>query len=195
MSSEVQAVLEQVKRFLIREMPRNYKCRKWGEVHGPPTGKHCRAQAEQEDEEAEPAPQVLNLLLEIRGRMDNFDQRLQRVEEKGSETSSIAQEEPPMDRAEMEETPNVDTRREEDTTPQSLMKDITLMAEAASRIAQLQMNEYNEVQEGTGITVRKAHAKKSGSVMMASDIVQQTIDWPHLHVRRMEAGRAKGLLT
>ena len=137
----------------------------------------------------------LNKMDEISEKMGSMDERLMRVEGNGNVGDRSEQErdnEIPM--AAIARVGRGEAASEQDeVSPGSLRKDISLMAEAASRIAQLQMDDYVEQDDGTGRTIRRVNGKKSGSVMMSSDVVEQAIDWPHLHVRRMVAGRSKSI--
>ena len=67
------------------------------------------------------------------------------------------------------------------------------MAEAANRIAQLGIDNATKQDESATTYRRRNAGKKSGSLMLAADEAKKTIDWPHLHVRRMVAGRKKSV--
>ena len=67
------------------------------------------------------------------------------------------------------------------------------MAEAPNCIAQLGIDDENEQDESATTYRRRTTGKKSGSLMLAADVVKKTIEWPHLHVRRMVAGRKKSV--
>ena len=159
----------------------------------PPTGKHCRRERVQDERDDDPLQQILDRLGGIQTRMDQMDRRIDDVVERRSETNSDIAGEDIQPVGEVEEATGNDETSGEEATPKSLRRDITLMAEAANRIAQLRMEEFEEREDGNVVTVRRATGKKSGSTLMASDVVEQTIDWPHLHVRRMIAGRSKSI--
>ena len=75
-------------------------------------------------------------------------------------------------------------------TPEKLRKDTQLMARAADRLARIRLDEEtleSEIQEGR----TRSQGKKSGSTMLASELVKERIDWPHLHVKRLVAGKRK----
>ena len=77
-------------------------------------------------------------------------------------------------------------------TPGSLRHNIQLMAQAAGRIAQLRGDDRDDEEEFV-LPRTKAQGKKSGSILVATDNVKHTIDWPHMHVRRIVNGRRKNL--
>ena len=77
-------------------------------------------------------------------------------------------------------------------TPGSLRLNIQLMALAAGRIAQLRGDDREDEDELV-LPRTKAQGKKSGSLLVATDNVKHTIDWPHMHVRRIVNGRRKNL--
>ena len=82
---------------------------------------------------------------------------------------------------------------ERDTaTPDSLRRNLQLMAQAAGRLAQLGDDDREDEENGT-LSLTKTRGKKSGSVMVATEIVRRVIDWPHLHVCRRVNGHSKNL--
>ena len=170
-------------------MPKEYKCKKCGKVHFPPTGKHCRELRDEETGNEDEQQSVIALLLEVREKMEGMEERMDRYHGTDGEelpeqpTTSTAGPLQPMDAIE----------EEGGATPASLRKDISLMAEAASRIAQINVDVYGDDEDDRPLVRRRNTGKKSGSQLLASDIVQTTIDWPHLHVRRLVAGKRKSV--
>ena len=77
------------------------------------------------------------------------------------------------------------------TTPDTLRRDLRLMAQATKSLAQLRDSD-NEIEVNDTANVRR-NGKKSGSLLMASDVVKKRIDWPHLYVRRVVGGKRKSV--
>ena len=174
-------------------MPRMYKCRKCGIAHNPPTGKHCRQHRADEEPADEPEPDVMTLLLEMRARMDRMEDNMATSNDRDDrqlvQPDDDSEENVPV----VPQVDLLDIPEEAEATPTSLRKDISLMAEAANRIAQLNVDDYDDDDDERYFNRRRRNGKKSGSQMMASDSVQKTIDWPHLHVRRLVAGKRKSV--
>ena len=66
------------------------------------------------------------------------------------------------------------------------------MAQAAGRIAQFEGSDADD-EDTTELLRGKKKGKKSGSLMVGTESVEHTIDWPHMHVRRMVSGKRKNL--
>ena len=182
-------------------MPKAYKCKKCGQAHLPPTGKRCQmdvppiAQDMQElptgpvpEPAAAPATandQVLAVLLSIQ-------QRLEVLENRPNPTESTEQtHSPTVDSSSTVTQTNSGASANSDgpvATPDSLRRDMRLMTEAAERIAQLRMADPEDEAE-FDLPAARAQGRKSGSQMVASGVVKKRIDWPHLYVQRMTAGK------
>ena len=179
---------------LFVNMPRDYKCRKWGNSHQPPTGKRCPHR----DEPVEAAGEndIMSMLRKMQEKLDSFDgmkeqmdgivDRVSRVEfgsEGGSETQQT-------------ETQVVAVERQDEgasgstITPESLRSDVKAMQRAAQRIASYRMDDEDDFEEDEDNSdgTRK-NGKKSGSLRLAADKVKRDIDWPHLHINRVVAGK------
>ena len=63
---------------------------------------------------------------------------------------------------------------------------------AAQRIAQLGIDD-DDPDERYTITKTKSNGKKSGSLRVAADVVQEAIDWPHLYITRVMDGARVGV--
>ena len=185
-------------------MPRQYKCRKCGVVHAPPTGKHCRNQGIEEevdelqddlDEQQEvqnDETQTLAILLELKQQMNNFGEQMGLV---GERLGSL---EDTRDRFLVDSDIRGATggmAEEEDAlaTPTSLRKDMRLMRQAANRLANLQLDDSDDELEDS-IPRGRAAGKKSGALLTASNTIERRIDWPHFHVKRMAGVSKKGIL-
>ena len=57
------------------------------------------------------------------------------------------------------------------------------MARVAERLNRMSMSDL-EGDEDNDIPRNRAQGKRSGSLMLASDVVKKQIHWPHLHVKR-----------
>ena len=195
-------------------MPRMYKCRKCGTHHNPPTGKHCRMRLSESEEEtesaplnetledtvAEPveqeAPDILPLLMEIKRRVDDIDNRVSNNDNRAT-TPSIEPFSPPS--LQLHSPPPVDRtpelaveRYQPDITPISLRHDSDVMARAANRLARIKAIDDDEQ---LAIEDRRTRigGKKSGCKLVAGESVLERIDWPHMYVTRMSGGMRSGV--
>ena len=168
-------------------------CRKCGVPHMPPTGKKCQHRVElleqlepeemedmqEQAEQPEPvqADAILPLLMEISRRLTNVEANQAAVAESVVEVA--ATNEP------LQAVGGIDDRAV--IAPSVLRSDADIMRRAAARIARMQLDDSEEEGELTISTARRK-GKKSGSAMLAADVVKQQIDWPHLYVTRMTGG-------
>ena len=172
-------------------MPRTYKCRQCKEVHEPPTGKQCnRGRAEIDVPGDNTQQQILRTLADLQRQMTEMRDDIANgasaeVVEDSPDDISVAGEEPVAGAC----APAVRSGGES-ATPDSLRQNIQLMAQAANRIAQLGIDDQDD-EELVQITRARKQGKKSGSLMVPTDVVKNTIDWPHMHVRRMANGVRK----
>ena len=187
-------------------MPRAYKCRKCGQEHLPPTGKRCQMDVpliaqdipepmpgpsrEPEPAQATANDQILALLMSIQQRLDVVEQRTNPTE--STENGAVHQQvsAPVESQATGGANANIDGAS---ATPDSLRRDMRLMAEAAERIAQLRMVDPDDDAELDLLHTTRAQGRKSGSQMVASDLVRKRIDWPHLYVQRMTSGKGSNV--
>ena len=65
------------------------------------------------------------------------------------------------------------------------------MAQAAGRIARI--GTAQEEEDDGQLVTHKAKGKKSGALLMASDTVEQQIDWPQMHVKRVVGGKRENV--
>ena len=56
-----------------------------------------------------------------------------------------------------------------------------------------QLRDSNDEIEENDNNNRRRNGKKSGPLLMASDVVNKRTDWPHLHVRRVVGGKRKSV--
>ena len=184
-------------------MPRDYKCRKCGIVHAPPTGKHCRNLAvEEATTNDEGTGQILAALGALKTQMDDYGeqmldvgQRLRTIEDIANNVSeSASQNTETNDSTQGAEaaTPQEQSPTEEQITPSLLRENSRIMTQAANRLASLKLDDFDD-DELQGIAQARNKGRKSGSLMLASDTVERRIDWPHLYVRRMVDGRRRSV--
>ena len=121
--------------------------------------------------------------MDLRTRSDD---RMPVSEAPEEEDSSVEEEESER------EMQGAHSSERETATPDSLRRNLQLMAQAAGRLAQLGDDDREDEDIGT-LSLPKTRGKKSGSVMVATEIIRRVIDWPHLHVSRRVNGRSKNL--
>ena len=170
-------------------MPRDYKCRKCGNVHGPPTGKHCRQQEPANEPSSSLSEELLSVLTDIKEQMNNLT-RNDTAHAGGSQTYDSPGGSPSggaMGTASPEEQ-FADT----DLTPITLRQNVSAMDRAANRLARIRLLD-DEADDKEETNKTKKGGKKSGSMLIASETVEERIDWPHLYVTRMVGGRRKGV--
>ena len=176
-------------------MPRTYKCRKCGIVHPPPTGKHCRqGEVESEEETGDVQQHILVTLAALQKQVQEMDVRMR--EDRQTANTTVAAEAEISSEEEGEPDDQQEGARGGElvaATPDSLRKNIQLMAKAAGRIAQMGDDDRDEEDNGI-LPNAKSRGMKSGSVMVASDAIRRTIDWPHMHVCRRVNGRRKNMM-
>ena len=180
-------------------MPRRYRCKKCGVEHAPPTGKHCRNEvhtAEQDEEPKDDIAQVLHAIKDLKtqvgSQMAAMETRMSRVELRGSDTDGIEIQEGDAVDSDEQESESEQSVGEEQMNPQMLRKDFKLMARAAQRLAELGREDLDEEDQSRWPRQRD-RGKKSGSTLVASDLVRDRIDWPHMHVKRVTNGRRKNV--
>ena len=127
------------------------------------------------------------MLVEMRTRMDGMEQRMNEKAETTTEpeVETVEREESVEDSDDSEAEKGAD--KAPDVSPNSIRKDLRLMAQATERLAKLQAEDAELEGEVAGATGR-GRGRKSGSKMVASDTIKQRIDWPHFYVQRVVAG-------
>ena len=167
-------------------MPRTYKCRKCGKVHGPPTGKHCREIYHEEEAPTEEngGIDIAQVLLRINQRLDDIELR------GGAPASDRASESLQDSEGSVNEAANTSNIV---ATPRATTgRNTAIMNWAAERLEQVR--ELDEDFETLGDNDRaRIRGKKSGCLIVAGDSVAERIDWPHLYVTRAAGGRRKGV--
>ena len=174
-------------------MPRNYKCRSCGIVHEPPTGKNCRHRDNSpEPQTAEQADNLLPLLRDISDRMEAMERKFEDMPRaRINETSTPERAQPAAITAPVISIADSEIHNEP-ASPETLRMDSRLMQDAARRLRQLELAQQGE-DDLRALGSTKAAGKRSGSVMTVTDKVVKSVDWPHMHVRRMAAGKLKGV--
>ena len=184
--------------WISHNMPREYMCKRCGRSHMPPTGKKCTLREldiEPEEVEAEversESPDMMMLIKaqldgieEKMSVMDGFEERMQRMEasrDGGSVIGDLALEV-------RNEQGAASQGNGEIATPSTIRNDVRAMQRAAERIAQFRIDDSDD-DDDIHISRSKKKGKKSGSMMLAAETVEERIDWPHMHVKRMVAGR------
>ena len=164
------------------------------------TSKACqRAANAQHDEQAgEPNAAMMEILTaiqgqvsEVKGQMSKMDGRMKQMEGDKHEEARIAEE---------QEVQIVQgNERQADNggakglaTPSSVRSNIRLIARVTERLNRMSMSDL-EGDEDNNIPRNRVQGKKSGSLMLASDVVRKQSDWPHLHVKRMVNSRRRPL--
>ena len=194
-------------------MPRVYYCKKCGESHDTPTGKHCRRRDQTDPEPAAGGnSDLMEMLRDIKSTISDIDKRVQQndtglllIQQKLSEQAPEAASNPPE--AILVEQPSsqlttdpvseaqgaVGGQQAADTTiatPQTIRNDARIMRQAMARLARLHMEDSDDDEPAT-VRTSRSRGKKSGSVLTAAETVEESIDWPHLYVRRAVGGRRK----
>ena len=171
-------------------------CKTCGRVHAAPTGKKCPyreqdlAQANAEPATEQNDDSQTNLMLQIKAQLDNIASEVQILKEKDELRESSASEQGAV--GGQCEQDNIGRGQEATTeneylTPGSIRSDVRAMQRAAERIAQFRLEDSDEEDNGL-FSLSRRNGKKSGAVMLASDIVKKRIDWPHMYVNRLTSG-------
>ena len=119
-----------------------------------------------------------------------MDKRLQRVEIPAADSDSGDEHSEADGKSVESENSATRATGQEVATPNSLRTNLRLMAQAASRLARL---EGDEADDDIDQYIPRNRGKKPGSLRVATDLVKHSIDWPHMHVRRMVQGKRKTL--
>ena len=189
-------------------MPRQYLCKTCGNVHAPPTGKKCRWQEtehEEDDNESEDMAEMeaeggetdpmMHLMLQMKQQMDGMEQnmrqqmdgieeRMRKVETGGDSESVRAR--PVRDADNENEVDGEHSAALDVITPATLRNDVRAMQRAAQRIAQIGTDDLDDDDLGYG--GRRNNGKKSGSLLTKADNIKTRIDWPHMYVNRVNGG-------
>ena len=174
-------------------MPRNYKCRSCGIVHEPPTGKHCQHRDDiPVPQTTEQADNLLPLLRDISDRMESMERRFENMPTARTEETNTPERVQRLDTAQAVLSIPDDDLGNEPASPETMRMDSRLMQDAARRLRRLELAQQGE-DDLRALGSTKTAGKRSGSVMTATDKVVRTVDWPHMHVRRMAAGKLKGI--
>ena len=171
-------------------MPRDYMCRKCGRSHQPPTGKKCRLEEvvdelEEVVDELEDGEDTMPLLRQLKRQMDAMEENMKemqearRVETEERNSTVVAAEPQQQDSAASSDMQIVDST--------TLRNYIRAMQKAAQRIAQFKDDQLEEDELGA-TNKSKSNGKKSGSLLVAADRVDNRIDWPHMYVTRSQRG-------
>ena len=133
--------------------------------------------------------QVLTVVMELKTEMGDMSQRMGRVE-RGDTGGDIESDPENQVDSDNETEPPRDNGDASDVTPDSLRRNVQIMARAAERLAQFGASQI-ATSEGLDFDFGRGRGKKSGSQLLASDAIQARIDWPHFCAKRMSAGRRK----
>ena len=184
-------------------MPRIYKCRKCGVQHEPPTGKHCRMDREESEDELSElpaetssgsevetpvtAPDWLPMFLEMKGQMEKLSEQMQ---QNNSAPTPSTSENTTSALVPVGAVGGESEQQQNQADAHSLRQDLKLMSQAAKRLAYLQLDDSDE-EDMSFLQKHRNAGKKSGSVMTPTDIVKKQIDWPHMHINRITGGKRK----
>ena len=176
-------------------MPRNYKCRKCGVEHQPPTGKNCRQGAQGETEDAgNGTAQIMNAIRTLSDRMGGMEQEIAQLKENrgGSAESSVVDREEGHSDSEESQGATAANNATDDMEPNSLRQDLRLMVRAARRLAAIDSDEAEE-DESDDLPRVRSQGRKSGSAMVKTDVIRKRIDWPHMNVTRLSDGKRRNV--
>ena len=178
-------------------MPRDYMCRKCGRSHQPPTGKKCRLEEvvdeleevvdEVEDgvDTVEDGEDTMPLLRQLKRQMDAMEENMKEMQEaRRVETEERNSAVVPVESQQQNSAAGSDMQIVHSAT---LRNDIRAMQRAAQRIAQFKDDQLEEDELGA-TNKSTSNGKKSGSLLVAADRVDNRIDWPHMYVTRGSAG-------
>ena len=147
------------------------------------------------------SPETLQILRRLDGRMGDMEKRMdgrmeameKRMEERenaaAGAVANVVQEEE-SDDSESGDSEADQADNAEQLTPKELRRDFKLMARAARRLAAFGKGDFSE-EDSDGLSRGRSRGTKSGSAMVASEKVRKRIDWPHMHVKRLVAGRRR----
>ena len=125
-------------------------------------------------------------------KLDSVERRVDSIEKGGADAGEVERCEESDDEEGEELLQLEESGPEANITPNTLRKDIKIMSQAAERLAQLSVADDLEM-ETTGLTRIREQGRKSGAYMLPSDVVKRRVDWPHMHVQRMVAGKRKSV--
>ena len=176
-------------------MLRRYRCKKCGVEHAPPTGKHCRQNPVQQQipndggipKEMDNS-EMMQLLRDLSARMGAVEDHVKQSNTEQAKTAQNIEQDEDDDSEELEDEPEQEEDSEQ-LSPQELRKDFKLMARAAKKLAA--MNKDDSLDDE--LPRQWSKGTKSGAAMVASELVKKRIDWPHMHVKRLTAGRRKNM--
>ena len=173
-------------------MPRTYNCKKCHTVHQPPTGKQCQlAQATAHQEmEQDSILQLVEAMKDFKTELLNVSRRVAEIETEKAEQRREPEVEAEQEDSEVGEEASERSEIDEEATPDSLRRDMRLMARAAEKLSRITEEDSDSEDEGT-VKRKRTKGRKSGSLRLASDRVRKDVDWPHLYIKRMVGGRRK----
>ena len=82
--------------------------------------------------------------------------------------------------------------RPSDITPGLLRQNAMVMSQASDKLARIRWQE-DEGETPAEAAKNKSGGKKSGSMLVAAETVNDRIDWPHMYVSRATSGRRLGV--
>ena len=156
-------------------MPRDYHCKKCGNVHPPPTGKRCQWQ--DAPEEGDEGDNMMPLLQKMQKQIDEIQNSMRRDNTIDADNQSIEQEQQHHD----SDSDGAVGSQLATITPESLRSDVRAMQRAAQRMAEFEDSDLEDDEVSVGGNKRR-NSKKSGSLMSAADTIKRRIDWPHMFV-------------
>ena len=173
-------------------MPRTYNCKKCHTVHQAPTGKQCqRAQTTVHQEvEQDSMIQMVEAMKDFKMELLNVSRRMAKIGSEKAERGQELEEAVAQEDSEVSEETSERSEINDEATPDSLRRDMRLMARAAEKLSCMTEEDSDTEDEGTVKRIRRK-GRKSGSLRLASDVVSKQIDWPHLYIKRMVGGRRK----
>ena len=133
---------------------------------------------------------VLAAIMELKAHVTSIDDKVQQMDDERRAERAVAESVEEQTDYQGNQQQEEEEATEDEATPNSLRRDMRLMAGAAEKLSRLSTDDSDGEEEGTVRRSRKK-GRKSGSLRLASDVVRQQIDWPHLYIRRLVEGRRK----
>ena len=135
--------------------------------------------------------EVMPLLLELKQQMAVLTGQADKSDKTDSvmgENSSLADQHDMLDQEYVDEPDPLPT----DITPTTLRRRTPVMSQAVERLERIRWQD-DEIEASADIGRARLGGKKSGSLLVASEAVEERIDWPHMYVSRTSTGRRKGI--
>ena len=169
-------------------MPKNrvYKCTACARSHERPTGKHCRWQhIEQQEEQAQPEARAepdIDVVATLNSLKEQIDSLGRQMGDRQSNTSGAAslRADPIQQHHVIDQAASPAVGQREIPSIRDLRRDYCVEREVNRRLAELDVDD--EVLEPPRQGSRRSRGKRSGAARTVQDKVVRDIDWPHFHI-------------